>query len=126
MSATYGELIDKMVDRMARYEDRAGIFRVVGILKGNYYNVINPNKETASGNKYTTAIEWLVGLTNHSARNRKNGVPGDYEVLKQVNKDCGCICLTPEDQDTIKTLLTESIPDPLSILSVLQKIMGEK
>lgn len=109
MSKTYGEMIDDMVDRAAKYDDRAAIFRRNDIPKGHFYNVINPNRRTTSDNPFYTPLEWMVKLTRDGQ---------DYTMLKKVSRDCGCICITPED---IKELQST---DPAKALTVIQKVIG--
>lgn len=109
-SETYGELLDKLVDRMAKYDERADIFRRNDIPKGHFYNVINPNRQTTSGNPFYTPVEWLVRLTRDSK---------DYSMLKKVSKDCGCICITPNDVKELEAT------DPAEALAVIQKVIGK-
>jgi hypothetical protein len=106
---TYGEMMDKLVDRMAKYDERADIFRRNDIPKGHFYNVINPNRQTTAGNPFYTPVEWLVKLTRDAQ---------DYCMLKKVNKDCGCICITPDDVKELQNT------DPAEALIVIQKVLG--
>jgi hypothetical protein len=115
MSKTYGEMLDKLVDAMARYDDRADIFRRNDILKGHFYNVINPDRKTSGGNAFHTPIEWMVKLTRDS---------GNYSMIKQVATDCKCAVLTPEDIEGLKTLFSASAPDPLKVMHILHKIIN--
>jgi hypothetical protein len=109
MADTYGEMLDKLVDRMAKYDERADIFRRNDIPKGHFYNVINPNKQTSSGNQYYAPIEWMVKLTRDSK---------DFCMIRKVSKDCGGIFISQED---IKDL-NDTAPE--KTLSILQKIVG--
>ena len=109
MSDTYGEMFDKMVDRMAKYDDRAAIFRRNDIPKGHFYNVINPNKVTSTGNPFYAPIEWLVKLTRDAK---------DYCMIKRIAKDCGCILIT---QDEIAELQGS---DPGKALEIMQRVIG--
>lgn len=110
MSETYGEMLDKMVDRAARFDDRADIFRRNDVPKGHFYNVINPNRTTSSGNPFYTPIEWMVKFTRDFR---------DFIMLKRVAKDCGCILITPDD---IKELETTN---PEDAIEALRKIVGK-
>ena len=109
MSKTYGEMLDKLVDEMAKYDERADIFRRNDIPKGHFYNVINPDRKTSSGNMFHTPIEWMVKLTRDS---------GNFCMIKKVAADCRCIVITPGD---IKEL---EKTDPAEALEVFRKILG--
>jgi hypothetical protein len=109
MSKTYGEMIGDLVDRICKFDDRAAVMRRNDIPKGHFYNVINPNRETTSGNPFYTPIEWMVKLTRDAK---------DYCMLKKVAKDCDCILITPED---IKEL---NSTDPAAALAIIQKVIG--
>jgi hypothetical protein len=109
MSDTYGEMLDKLVDRMAKFDERADIFRRNDILKGHFYNVINPNKITSGGNAFHTPLEWMVKLTRDSK---------DFGMLKKVSRDCGAICITPDDVEELKGA------DPEKALIIIQKVLG--
>ena len=111
---SYGEMFDKLVDRMAKFDDRADIFRRNDIPKGHFYNVINPNRQTTSGNPFYAPIEWLVKLTRDGA---------DYCMLKKVVKDCGCILITPAD---IKDLQNTDADKAVSILQRILGIVGDQ
>jgi hypothetical protein len=106
---SYGEMLDKLVDRMAKFDDRADIFRRNDIPKGHFYNVINPNRQTTSGNPFYTPIEWMVKLTRDAK---------DYCMLKKVAKDCGCILITSDDVKELQTT------DPAAALATIQKVLG--
>lgn len=109
MPETYSDSFSDMIDRRAKHEDRPDIFRKLDISRNQFYNVTNPNRTTSGGNPYPFPTEWGVRATNDFK---------DYEWIKLVNKDCGCICLTPED---IKEL-NES--DPAKALELFQKVLG--
>ncbi len=109
MSKTYGEMLDKLVDEMAKYDERADIFRRNDIPKGHFYNVINPERKTSGGNTFHTPIEWMVRLTRDS---------GNFSMIKKVAGDCKCIIITPND---IKEL---EKTDPAQALEVFRKILG--
>jgi hypothetical protein len=109
MANSYGEMLDKIVDRGCKYDDRADIFRRNDIPKGHFYNVINPNRNTSSGNPFYTPIEWMVKLT----RDLK-----DYCMVKKVVKDCGCICITPDDIKELQSC------DPERAIEAIKKIVG--
>lgn len=109
-SESYGEMLDKLVDRMAKFDERADIFRRNDIPKGHFYNVINPNRQTTAGNPYYTPIEWLVKLTRDAK---------DYCMMKKVAKDCGCILITPDDVKDLEST------DPAAALAVLQRVVGK-
>ncbi|OGP87172.1 MAG: hypothetical protein A2031_08175 [Deltaproteobacteria bacterium RBG_19FT_COMBO_43_11] len=106
---TYGEMLDKLVDRMAKFDERADIFRRNDIPKGHFYNVINPNRQTSTGNPFYSPIEWLVKLTRDAK---------DYCMIKKVAKDCGGLFIGPDD---VKDL-NEAAPE--KALTVIQKIIG--
>ena len=109
MSDTYGQMLDKLVDRMAKFDDRSDIFRRNNIPKGHFYNVINPNKLTSGGEPFHAPIEWMVQLTRDAR---------DYCMIKKVAKDCGVICITPDEVSELKG------SDPEQALAILQKIIG--
>lgn len=109
MSKTYGEMIADLMDSICKYDDRASVMRRNDIHKGHFYNVINPNRETTSGNPFYTPVEWMVKLTRDSKY---------YCMLKKVAKDCDCILITPED---IKELQNT---DPTAALEVINKVLG--
>ncbi len=113
MPDTYGEMLDKMVDTAAKYEERASIFRRNNILKGHFYNVINPNRKTPSGNDFHTPIEWMVSLTRDLS---------DFRMAKKVATDMGGKFLSPEDIKELKSILTQAAPDPIKILEIVQKM----
>lgn len=106
---SYGDAFSQMIDRQAKYEDRADIFRKLDISRNQFYNVTNPNRQTSGGNPYPFPTEWGVRATRDFH---------DYQWIKLVSKDCGCICLTPEDLSELK----ES--DPEKALKIFQKILG--
>jgi hypothetical protein len=109
MSDSYGEMFDKMIDRAARHEERTDIFRRNDISRNHFYNVINPNRSTTSGNPYYAPIEWLVKLTRDLR---------DYWMLKRIARDCGCLLLTPDDVKELKD------SDPEKAIEVFKKIVG--
>lgn len=109
MSDSYGEMIDKHVDRMVKFDERADILRRNDIPKGHFYNVINPNKITSGGNPFYAPIEWMVKLTRDSK---------DFCMLKKVVKDCGAICITPDEVEELKG------SDPERALAIIQKVLG--
>lgn len=109
MADTYGEAFAEMIDRRAKHEDRADIFRKLDISKNQFYNVTNPNRTTSGGNPYPFPTEWGVRATNDFR---------DYEWIKLVAKDCDCICLTPEDIEELNS------SDPEQALTIFQKIIG--
>lgn len=81
----------------------------VNIPRGHFYNVINPNRKTTSGNPFYAPIEWMVKLTRDGS---------DYCMLKKVVKDCGCILITPTDIKDLKDTDTDKA------VSILQRILG--
>lgn len=109
MAETYGEVFSDMIDRQAKYESRPDIFRKLDIAKNQFYNVTNPNRTTSGGNPYPFPTEWGVRAT----RDFK-----DYEWIKLINRDCGCICLTPEDISELDS------SDPEQALKIFMKILG--
>jgi len=109
MAETYGEVFADMVDRQAKYEDRASIFRRLDISRNQFYNVINPNRTTSAGNPYPFPTEWMVRATREFK---------DYELVKMVAKDCGGIFISPEDIEELESSNTEQA------LEVLHKILG--
>ena len=109
MAESYGEVFSEMIDRAAKFEDRPDIFRRLEISRNQFYNVTNPNRTTSGGNSYTFPTEWGVRATREFK---------DYAWIKLLAKDCGCICLTP---DEIKELQEN---DPEECLKIFQKIIG--
>lgn len=106
---SYGSIFADMVDRAARFMDRPDIFRLLGISRNHFYNVTNPDRQTSSGHDYPFPTEWGVKGTNQFH---------DYEWIKAVCNDCGCICITPEERKELK----ES--NPRKAINVFQKIVG--
>ncbi len=104
---TYGEMLDEMVDRAAKHDDRSAIFRRNEIPRGHFYNVINPNRSTSGGNPFHTPIEWMVKLTRDLT---------DYCMLKKVARDCNCILITPDDLKELKET------DPAKALDMVAKL----
>jgi len=109
VSETYGELLADLVDELARYEDRAAIFRRNDISRNHFYNVTNPNRESSSGKPYPCPTEWGVQLTRDS---------GNYQWLKTVARDCKCLLITPEE---IQELIDA---EPEKALTIFQSILG--
>ena len=112
---TYGEMIDNLVDEMAKYDDRATVFRRNDIPKGHFYNVINPNRTTSSGNPFYTPVEWMVKLT----RDAKN-----FTMIKKVGADCGCLVITPDEIEKLKEAKPEETIELFQ--SILGMINGKK
>lgn len=108
---TYGELLADAVDRACQYEERADVFRRSGIKKGHYYNVINPDRKSTSGDPFHCPTEWVVAVTNLSK---------DFTVIKAISKDCGCILLTPEDLEELN-----GAENPEKTLNMFIKIIGK-
>lgn len=118
---TYGEILEVVVDDMCRTHDRGDVFRRLGILKGHYYNVINPNKTTSSGNSFCCPVEWAVKATKES---------GNYLLLETLASDCGCVLLTPKDISELKQI--KDMKDFSCITAILnmvqniiKKVIGE-
>lgn len=109
MSETYGEVFSDMIDRQARFEDRVDIFRKLDVSRNQFYNVTNPNRTTSADNPYPFPTQWGVRATKEFK---------DYTWLKLVNKDCGCICITPEDVEELQG------SDPEQAIKLFQKIIG--
>jgi len=106
---TYGEILASLVDKICKVEDRQDVLRRNEIPKGHYYNVINPNKRTSSDNPFYCPTEWGVKLT------RDGRV---YNWIKTVAKDCGCVCLTPEDIRSLKN------SDAKNAIDIIHDILG--
>ncbi len=94
MAETYGEVFVDMIDRRAKSDERPAIFRKLDIARNQFYNVTNPSRTTSAGNAYPFPTEWGVRATNDFQ---------DYSWIKMVNKDCGCLCITPEEIESLKT-----------------------
>lgn len=109
MPESYGEAFSEMIDRIARFEERSDIFRKLQIARNQFYNVTNPNRTTSGGNTYSFPTEWVVAATKEYK---------DYSMVKMVAKDCGCICLTPDDVKELKSC------DAENALLLFQKIVG--
>lgn len=101
----------KHLARLARekYGSVSEALEELNIPKGHFYNVINPNKITSGGNAFHTPLEWMVKLTRDSK---------DFGMLKKVNRDCGAICITPDDVEELKGA------DPEKALLIIQKVLG--
>lgn len=64
---------------------------------------------TSTGNPFYTPVEWMVKLTRDSK---------DFCMVKKVAKDCGCICITPDEVSELKG------SNPEKALQILQKVIG--
>ena len=106
---TYGETLSDLVDEMAQFEERAGIFRRSQISRNHFYNVTNPNRESSSGKPYYCPTEWGVTLT----RDSKN-----FKWIKTVAKDCDCIIITPEEIEKLQEA------NPEETIQLFQSILG--
>jgi len=111
MADTYGEVFSEMVDEQAKYDDRATVFRKLDISRNQFYNVTNPNRQTSAGNSYPFPTEWGVRATREFK---------DYSWIKMVNKDCDCLCITPEEIEALK-----SGKDHEETLALLQAIVSK-
>jgi hypothetical protein len=109
VAETYGELLAELLDELAKYEDRAAIFRRNDISRNHFYNVSNPNRESSSGKPYPCPTEWGVQLTRDSE---------NYSWIKTVARDCKCICVTPAELEALK----ESNPE--EALDIFRSILG--
>ena len=109
MRETYGELLPDLLDSMARYEERAEIFRRNDISRNHFYNVTNPNRESSGGKPYPCPTEWGVRLTRDSA---------NFVWIKAVAKDCGGLFISPEDIEGLQEV------EPEKALEVLKKIVS--
>jgi hypothetical protein len=112
----YKEMLIDLVDSIAKFDDRAAIFRRNDIPRSHFYNVTNDDRLSSSGKPYHTPLEWVVKLTRDS---------GNPCMIKKVAKDCGGTYLSPEEKQELKTILEESIPDTSKIWGILQKLAGE-
>jgi len=119
----YRYMMAKLVDEMAEYEERSTIFEETDIPRNHYHNVTNPDR-TNPGKKehpYYIPAEWIIKLTLYASNKR----PSKYAMISQMAKDCGGTFLTPEFKAELKSVLSESAPDPVLVLKLLQKITGE-
>lgn len=112
----YKEMLSDLVDSIARYDDRAAIFRRNDIPRAHFYNVTNDDRLSSSGKPYYTPLEWVVKLTRDS---------NNHCMMKKISADCGGTYLSPEEKSELREILNESVPDTTKILSVLQKMAGE-
>jgi len=106
---TYGEILAGVLDEICKYDDRADVLRRNEIPKGHYYNVINPHKKTSGDRPFYCPTEWGVRLTRDGRA---------YDWIKTVARDCGCLCLTPEDIKKLKTA------KPEETLELFQQVIG--
>jgi len=109
MRDTYGLIFADMVDRQARFTPREDLFRRLDISRNHFYNVTNPDRQTAGGNPYPFPTEWGVKGTI---------VFSDYAWIKAVGRDCGCLVITPDELKELKD------SNPKKALSLFQKIIG--
>ena len=107
--SNYKDILVELVDTIAKYDDRAAIFRRNDIPRAHFYNVTNDDRLSSSGKPYHTPLEWVVKLT----RDAKN-----YCMLKKIAKDCDCILITPDDVKELKSC------DPAEALAIIQKVVG--
>lgn len=112
----YKDLLIELVDAIAKYDDRAAIFRRNDIPRAHFYNVTNDDRLSSSGKPYHTPLEWIVKLTRDS---------GNHCMMKKISADCGGTYLSPDEKKELKSVLTDAVPDTTKILAVLQKIAGE-
>lgn len=106
---TYGECLADLLDDMAKYEDRPDIFRRCSISRNHFYNVINPNRKSSSGDPYPCPTEWGVRLTRDSQ---------NYKWIKTVARDCGGLFVSPMDVEELNST------EPEKVLEVFRKIIG--
>lgn len=125
---TYGEMFGDYAKRLAKSKDGGieSLCRILGIKYNTYQKVINPNNETNEGKPYTLPVEWLVQATNYSSREEADGVPGDYCLIKQIAHDTRGRYLSPADIRDLKKAFAGAAPDPIELLKVMQKIIGEE
>jgi len=108
---------------MAEFEQRSTIFEDTDIPRNHYHNVTNPDR-TNPGKKehpYYIPAEWIIKLTCYASSKR----PSKYAMISQMSKDCGGTFLTPEFKAELSAILSESAPNPLKVLSILQKLVDE-
>jgi len=98
-----------VLDEICKYDDRADVLRRNEIPKGHYYNVINPHKRTSGDRPFYCPTEWGVRLTRDGRA---------YGWIKTVARDCGCLCLTPEDIKKLKTA------KPEETLELFRQVIG--
>mgnify|MGYP001343494065 CR=1 FL=1 len=122
---TYGEMFGDFVKRLAKYSSVEDVLRVMNIPYGHYRKVINPNNRTNGDNPYYQPVEWLVQATNYSARQRAEGVAGDYCMMKKVARDTEGEYLSPDELHNLRAVLKKNSPDPAELYAALKPILGE-
>lgn len=119
----YRVMLQEAIDHMAEYEERSSIHRRLDIPRNHYYNVTNefrtnPAKDSKKEHPYHIPFEYLTKVTV----GMPDECPDKYMMIKEWGKDLGCTVLTPAEKEEIRDLMKESAPDPLKVLSVLQKL----
>jgi hypothetical protein len=109
MDATYGGILSKVVDTLAKHAEREEIFRRNNIPRGHYYNVINPNRETTAGNPFYCPTEWGVSLTRDS---------NDFTWIRAVAHDCNGLFIPMDDIQELNEI------EPERALKLLLRIVG--
>jgi len=92
MADSYGEMLNEIVGRAAKFMKLSDILRIHNMPKGHYYNVINPNRTTSSGNPFYAPIEWMISLTREFH---------DYDMIKNVSRDCRGIFLSLDELNIV-------------------------
>ena len=120
----YRTMFQDNIDSMAEYEERAAIFERIDIPRNHYYNVINDFRSNPGKKEHPYHIPFefltkaIVGMSEKC--------PKKYDIPKEWAKDLGGTFLSPKDKEELRAILHESAPDPMKVLSVLQKIIGEE
>ena len=114
---THGELIAAMVDNLSQYEDKGHIFERHDIPRKYYYNATSRKHIRYKGQPSCTT-QWGISLTKETH---------NYEWIKSVSADCGCLCLSPED---LEALDSENVKDVIilfhSLVSLVKELSAQK
>ncbi len=120
----YRTMLQEAIDHMAEYEERANIHMRLDIPRNHYYNVINEYRMNAAKNPkkehpYHIPLEYITKAII--------GIPDTcdekYKMAKTWCNDIGGTFLSPREKEEIRSLLSESAPDPIRVLNIMQKLV---
>jgi hypothetical protein len=123
----YRVMLSEAIGDMADYDEMANIFFKLDIPKNHYYNVTNEFRQNEASDKkkehpYYIPLEYIIKTTIGTPEESER----KYSMIKEICHDCGCKCMTPGDQAELKAVLQEHAPDPLKVMRILQRLVGEQ
>lgn len=120
----YRSMLQNSFDCMAEYEERASIFERTDIPRNHFYNVINEFRANPGKKEHPYHIP--LEFIEKTIIAMSDKCPQKYKMVQEICNDVGCTCLTPQDKEELKAVLKDSAPDPLKVLALLQKIVGDE